>query len=737
MFRKVHSVLALAASVFVIVMAMTGAILSLNPVLDRTASSIPSAGVVSVSDLAAKVATQYTGIEKIVRKPSGMVLVSYSSSDSSGTDIVDPVSGARMDAYLPSDWTRFFTNLHRSFMMDDAGRIVAGCCAAIMLVLSLTGFVLLAKRLGGWRQVFSRIRGSGVQRIHSEIGRVVLAFLVITAFTGTYMSLVTFSVLSDGGETQPAMPASVNGGAQMALADMPALKNVDLSSLRELTFPMPDDANDVFTLRTANGTALIDQATGEQVAYQPNTMSQQIYQWIVMLHTGQDVWWLSLCLGLAALSVPFMAVSGVWIAWKRWASMPHFKHNGRANSADTIILVGSEGNATWGFARTLHDALVAAGHHVHTAPMNALAPAYTQAKQMFILTSTYGDGSAPQSAKQFLGKLDSQKAVLNVKVALLGFGDKQFTQYCQFAKDVEMAMKARGWAFGLQTGFIDRQSAQDFQSWGEAASAFVGSKLTLVHQATLPKTIHVELQDRDNYGEAFQSPASVMRFALPKQSFFKRLISGGMPKFEVGDLIGIVPPGSSVPRYYSLATSSSDGMIEICVRNQPGGLCSEYLHDLQPGDACDVFVMPNPEFRPKPGKTPIILIGAGTGIGPLAGFVRHNQQHRPMHMYFGVRDPSSDFLYEKELRGWLADNRLTNLYVAFSRITQQRAYVQDHVRADRETILRLLSKGGQIIVCGGRDMAMGVKKALDEMLAPLELDVAALKRAGLFVEDVY
>ena len=298
-------------------------------------------------------------------------------------------------------------------------------------------------------------------------------------------------------------------------------------------------------------------------------------------------------------------------------------------------------------------------------------------------------------------------------------------------------MKARGWAFGLETGFIDRQSAQDFQSWGEAASAFVGSKLTLVHQATLPKTIHVELQDRDNYGEAFQSPASVMRFALPKQSFFKRLMGGGLPKFEVGDLIGIVPPGSPVPRYYSLATSSSDGMIEICVRKQPGGLCSEYLHDLQPGDACDVFVMPNPEFRPKPGKTPIILIGAGTGIGPLAGFVRHNQQHRPMHMYFGVRDPSSDFLCEKELRGWLADKKLTNLYVAFSRITQQRAYVQDHVRADRETILRLFSKGGQIIVCGGRDMAMGVKKALNEMLAPLELDVAALKRAGLYVEDVY
>ncbi|MEN9896125.1 MAG: hypothetical protein RIR97_1977 [Pseudomonadota bacterium] len=556
MFRTVHSVLALTASLLLIVMAMTGAILSLNPALERATTTIPAAGQVSVSDLAANVAAHYTGLEKIVRKPSGMVLVSYSGSDMSGTDQVDPLSGTRIDTYVPSDWTRFFTNLHRSFMLEDAGRAVAGCCAAAMLILCLTGFVLLAKRLGGWKQVVSRIRGSGVQRIHSEIGRAVLVFLILTALTGTYMSLVTFSLLPDGGNNQPAMPLSVNGGPQMMLADMPALKNVDLSSLRELTFPQADDANDVFTLQTADGTALIDQATGEQIAYQAKTPSQQIYQWIVMLHTGQGVWWLSLCLGLAALSVPLMSVSGALIAWKRWSSMPRFKNNGRANAADTIILVGSESNATWGFAQTLHDALRDAGHQVHTAPMNALASTYAQAKRMFILTSTYGDGTAPQSAKQFMGKLESQEAIPNVKVALLGFGDKQFAQYCQFAKDVEAAMTARGWTFGLQTGFIDRQSIQEFQSWGEATGAFVGSKLTLVHQPTLPRSVRCELTGRDDYGEAFQSPASVMRFALPEQSFFKRLTGSGMPKFEVGDLIGIVPPGSHVPRFYSLATDS-------------------------------------------------------------------------------------------------------------------------------------------------------------------------------------
>ena len=528
MFRQIHSILALTASVLIILMALTGAILSVNPVLERAAATIPASGQVTVAELASKVQAQYPGVEKIVRKASGDILVSYTDGDNSGTDRVDPLSGTRIEASTPSPWTRFFTNLHRSFMLDDVGRAIAGCCAFLMIVLSVTGFILFAKRLGGMRAVFSPIRGGGLPRIHSEIGRVALVFLLITALTGTYMSLVTFSILSDGMDAQPAIASQINGGQPMALAAMPALQSVDLSSFRELTFPMAGDLNDVFTLTTSQGVGLVDQATGLQVSYLANGLARQIYEFVFMLHTGQGVWWLSLCLGLAALSVPVMAISGALIAYKRWSSMPHFKHNGRAASADTIILVGSEGSTTWGFARTLHDALVAAGHHVHTGPMNSLAANYAHAKQMFVLTSTYGDGAAPQSANQFLTKLQAQSHVPDFKVAVLGFGDKQFSQFCQFAKDVETALVAKGWKLGMASGTVDRQSAQDFQRWGEDAGHMIGAKLTLVHQATLPRSTPLELVERDDYGQEFQSPASVMRFALPKTSLWQRLFGGRM-----------------------------------------------------------------------------------------------------------------------------------------------------------------------------------------------------------------
>ncbi len=176
--------------------------------------------------------------------------------------------------------------------------------------------------------------------------------------------------------------------------------------------------------------------------------------------------------------------------------------------------------------------------------------------------------------------------------------------------------------------------------------------------------------------------------------------------------------------------------MEICVRLQPGGLCSSFLHGLRKGDTIEAFIRPNPAFRPAPGHAPVILIGAGAGVGPLAGFIRANAARRPMHLYFGARDPASDFLYERELKGWLHDRRLTALRPTFSR-AQDRAHVQHRLAADAEAVRALIAREAQILVCGGRDMAHSVAEVLEGLLAPLQLTVSDLKRQGRYVEDVY
>ena len=191
-----------------------------------------------------------------------------------------------------------------------------------------------------------------------------------------------------------------------------------------------------------------------------------------------------------------------------------------------------------------------------------------------------------------------------------------------------------------------------------------------------------------------------------------------------------------MPRLYSLASGRRDGFVEIVVRKHPGGLCSGRLTALEPGDRVTAFLRPNPGFRPGRGRAPLILIGAGTGIGPLAGFVRGNARRRPIHLYFGLRHPGSDFLCGEELPAWREERRLTRLVTAVSRGVRPH-YVQDALLADAAEVVRLIRDGARVMVCGERDMAGGVAEALGEILAPAGLAPAALKAEGRYVEDVY
>ena len=172
------------------------------------------------------------------------------------------------------------------------------------------------------------------------------------------------------------------------------------------------------------------------------------------------------------------------------------------------------------------------------------------------------------------------------------------------------------------------------------------------------------------------------------------------------------------------------------MKKLPGGLCSGQLHALEPGDTVTAFLRRNPGFQPGKGKAPLLLVGAGTGIAPLAGFVRGNAPRRSIHLFFGMRHPDSDFLYEEEMPVWQDQGRLSRLVTAVSRGARPH-YVQDALRAEAIEVARLIRDGARVMVCGGHDMAAGVADALAEILAPSGLTPAVLKARGRYVEDVY
>ncbi|PNG25689.1 PepSY domain-containing protein [Methylocella silvestris] len=728
MLRRLHSAPGVLLALGLAVVGLTGAAISVKPALDRLSTPDISRGV-SVAALAEAVAARHERIDAIRKRPDGAMTVAFADGDMNGVERVDPATGAGLGPYKVSESFRFLTTLHRSFLAGDAGRAAAGLGALAMLVLSASGALMLARRLGGWRALMRPIRGTPAQRWHGEIGRFAIAGLLLSSLTGVWMSANSFGLLPQSEAAAAAVAAS--GGASAPVGALAALQAIDVTDLRELSFPARDDRLDAYSLRTSAGEARIDSSSGALLAFAPATALDRFQDLIHMLHTGRGAWVLGLWLGLSCAAVPALGVTGVVMWLRRRAARPRFAGNVSARSADTVILVGSEGNSTWGFARTLHAALTAAGHRVYTAAMNELQPVHTKAARLLILTSTYGDGAAPASAAKFLARL----AVLDGKapVAVLGFGDRNFPRFCGFAEEVSAALEAKGWPRLLPMKRVDRGSAQEFAQWGRDLGAALRHDLTLAHVAAPPKTQALELIEREEYGAAVGAPTAILRFRAPGG----RGDAGCLPAFEPGDLLGVLPPGSTMPRFYSLASSSREDVVEICVRLRPGGLCSSFLHALASGDRIDAFVRANPTFRPVAGRSPLILIGAGAGVGPLAGFVRANEAGRPVHLYFGGRSPSSDFLYEHEFAQRLIEKRLTSLNVAFSRGPDGGAYVQDRIAADAPRLRALIREGAQILVCGGRDMATAVTNTLDAVIRPLGLDLATLKSNGRYVEDVY
>lgn len=735
MIRALHRWPGLVALALVSLLALSGAALSVFPAAERLGAS-QAEDSMSVADLATRIQVVYPGVEQIKRSPSGRITAYWFDNGTPGSAVVDPATGSGVASADPNPVERWLTNLHRSLFMDDAGSLVSAAGAVAMLILAVSGTVLVARRAGGWRRWFAPLRGPLTGRIHVELARAAVLGLLLSSATAIWMTASTFGFLPDQAVV-PDLPSSVSGETGMPLASMPLLAVTPVEALRELSFPYPGDATDVFTLKTDLGTGYLDQGTGATLGWSDLSGWERASETIYMLHTGKGAALLGLLLGLMALAVPVMGVTGavMWLKGRR--GRPRIRGNVAPSRAETVILVGSEGGSTWGFAGTLHAALTRAGQQVHLAPMSAFDPARTVSAQRYVVfAATYGDGDAPASAKGFLDRLVQSSGPRAVPMAVLGFGDRSFPAFCAYAEAVEAAARAKGWPTLLPFDTVDRQSPQEFARWGHELGNVLGIDLELDHQPVRPQTASLTLVSRRDCGQEVQAPTAILRFAVPRLSLWQRLTRKGFARFEAGDLLGIVPEGSTLPRFYSLASGSGDGFIEIVVRRHAGGLCSGALMALEQGGTVAAFVRRNSGFHQGTGHAPLILVGAGTGLGPLAGFIRANGARRPIHLFFGMRHPDSDFLYREDLEAWAAEGKVASLTTASSRGARPR-YVQDALASRHPEIVRAIRDGARVMVCGGREMAAGVAETMAGILEPLGMSPAMLRAEGRYVEDVY
>jgi len=213
-------------------------------------------------------------------------------------------------------------------------------------------------------------------------------------------------------------------------------------------------------------------------------------------------------------------------------------------------------------------------------------------------------------------------------------------------------------------------------------------------------------------------------------------------------------------RLYSIASSQLANHDEVHLTiskvsyetngRQRLGVCSGSVAELQIGATLPIYVHKNPNFRlPEQKETPIIMIGAGTGIAPYRAFLEEREElgvEGKAWLIFGDQHFVTDFLYQTDWQRWLASGTLSQMHIAFSRDTDKKVYVQHKLEENAANFYEWLEQGAVIYVCGDeKSMAADVDATIHRIIEQqgqktaeqAKALVQELKQQKRYQRDVY
>jgi len=251
--------------------------------------------------------------------------------------------------------------------------------------------------------------------------------------------------------------------------------------------------------------------------------------------------------------------------------------------------------------------------------------------------------------------------------------------------------------------------------------------------------------DKNDKNNAFTYEEYILK---PRRTLLELLEEYKSVQLSFADFITVCTPMKA--RYYSISSSSlaqpkrasiTVGVVEgeTLTGRHHYGTCSYHLSTVEKGRVMRCLIKDTGStFRlPADTRTPIIMVGPGTGIAPLMGFLQERAKTNKSNMdncmlFFGCRS-ENDYLYKNELQGY----NLKHLHVAFSRKQgQKKTYVQHLIEKQSKNVFNLLSQGAYIYVCGdASQMAPDVQRAFTQVIMK-EGNVSSIEEAQLQINQM-
>jgi len=446
--------------------------------------------------------------------------------------------------------------------------------------------------------------------------------------------------------------------------------------------------------------------------------------------------WLACGLSLAYLSVCI----GAHVRARRKRALAG--HDGNEKAPAWIVAYASQTGNAEELANQTAATLRLAGVSLRLCQFDALRAADLQnAERILFLTSTYGEGDAPDNAAAFSGRLmGSVLALGQLHYGVLALGDSSYAHYCGFGRALDRWLGQCGAARLFEPVEVDRSATAAIDRWRQQLSHLAGTSDAPDWNA--PAFAGWTLAER-----RLINPGSV---GAPLYHLELEAPAGALPPWSSGDLAQIAVPDqlpgqSSQPRDYSIASIPADGRVHLLVRLQrradgSEGLASGWLTQrAQVGGIIDLRLRQHRRFRLDDNAArPLILIGNGSGIAGLRGHLKSRVAAGSTRnwLLFGERHAEHDYHYRDDIARWQAAGFLPQLDMVFSRDQPGRVHVQDRLLAQAGELLRWVGEGAALYVCGSLDgMAGGVDDALAAILGRPALD--ALAAQGRYRRDVY
>lgn len=703
--RYSHLTLAISSALFIIIAVVTGAILAFEPITNKIQPyNVEDISTISIAETITVLKENYAEVITLEVDENDFVSTSVVTEEGKNkTFYINPKTGKKIGELIKkSPLFAFTTNLHRSLFLKSTGRFIIGFISFLLFLISITGVILISKRQGGFKKIFSKIiKENFNQYYHIVVGRYFLIPIIIITITGIYLSLEKFSLLpKDTAKHQFSVQKEIN--SSIKVKDFDVFKNTKLNYIRKIEFPFSNDIEDFYFIKLNNDEIYVNQYNGEIVSKKTSDFINILSQYSFTLHTGQGSILWSIILLLASFAILFFIFSGFSMTLKRRRKNSLPKNKFYKDKAEYVILVGSETGNTSSFVNVFYNALIASKKTVFISELNNYST-YKNVKNIIVFTATYGEGEAPTNAKKF-EKLFSEIDQKNtIKYAVVGFGSKAYPNYCKYAIIIDSTLqKTNNFIPILPLFKINNQSYLDFRIWVQNWSNINKVQLEIPKNNPIvkpTKEINFKVVDKTNINN--------------DNSFLIELSPFKKQQFKSGDLLSITPKNETRNRLYSIGKLNNNILLSIKKHNL--GICSNLLRELQIGDNLSANIKINSHFHFPKNSKEVIMISNGTGIAPFLGMLNENKKQKKIHLFWGGRTSKSLDIYKQIINSFLKKRYLTSFHVALSQEKDRKIYVQDLLWQEKELISKALINGNVIMICGSLAMQKGVVKVLEKI----------------------